>query len=444
MSKQEKYIVVGLGQTGLSSVAYLHQQGFLVSVMDTRNNPPLLNAMKEAFPQIPVHLGPLDESILCSATHLVVSPGLSLQEPAIQSAIDKGIKPMGDVELFARAVQAKVVGITGTNGKSTVTSLVGDMAQAAGVNASVAGNIGIPVLDVLQEGPKELYVLELSSWQLESTYSLKLQAATVLNVSDNHLDRHKTLDNYLQAKLRIFDHCEVAIVNDDVDIPIPDGIKHSCHFSLNTPKEDTFGIIEEEEHCYLAYGSKKLLDTQALPIKGRHNWSNALAALAFGKILQFPMEDCIHALKNFKGLSHRCQFIGKYQDVAWYNDSKSTNVGAAQWALKGIGNDLIGKVIWIAGGQGKQADFSPLQAPAKRFAKQVILFGEDAPAMAQALDGACPTQTVTDLSQAVALAKQLSEAGDAVLFSPACASFDMFKNFEHRGDVFCQLVKEIN
>jgi UDP-N-acetylmuramoylalanine--D-glutamate ligase len=434
-------VVVGLGKTGLSCVRYLRQLGYKVAVNDTRTNPPNLAELHAEFPDVEVSLGQLDEALLLTAHEIITSPGISIQEPALLFAHNTGINIIGDIELFCRAVDKPIVAITGSNAKSTVTTLVGLMAQNAGVKVAVGGNLGTPVLELLNEDA-ELYVLELSSFQLETTHSLRAAAATVLNISEDHMDRYANLMAYHKAKHRIYRNCHFYVTNrqDMLTTPLlPDMIPHTS-FGLDTPDLRSYGIIKEQGKSYLAKGQTKLLDTSEMAIFGEHNMANALAALALGEAVNLPMDAMLHTLKTFTGLAHRCQLIATQQGIAWYNDSKGTNVGATLAAINGLGAAISGKVILIAGGVGKGQDFSPLSSALAQYGKAVLLMGEDAPKIDQAVQADIAKIYVSDLNHAVKTAQQLAQAGDVVLLSPACASFDMFKHYEDRGQQFVESV----
>lgn len=437
-------IIIGLGKTGLSCVRYLAKQQKPFIVLDTSENPPGLIELKEKFPQIPYHLGSLDANLLCKASEIIVSPGVPLDEPALIKAKAAGIPIISDIEVFVRNTKVPIVAITGTNAKGTVTTLVGDMVHNAGHKVIVAGNIGTPVLDLLSENSPEFYVLELSSFQLESTYSLQAVAATILNVSDDHLDRHHTMEAYIAAKQRVYEHCQAAIYNRDDAATHPAVTPSTIYsFGLTEPKPGEFGIRNVAGQIHLAYGAEILLAVDELKIKGRHNWANALAALALGTAIKLPLPAMLQALREFKGLHHRCEWLTEVNGVTWYDDSKGTNVGATIAAIEGLGSAINGKLILIAGGLGKGANFEPLQAPVSKYVRDVILIGQDAPILERALNTSAPIHHAVDLKAAVMMAKSKAQAKDAVLLSPACASFDMFQNYEHRGEVFKSLVKEI-
>jgi UDP-N-acetylmuramoylalanine--D-glutamate ligase len=435
-------IVVGLGKSGMSLVRFLARQGLPFAVVDTRANPPELATLREQFPQVDVRCGELDVDYLCRASELLVSPGLAIATPALQAAAARGVKLSGDIDLFARYAKAPIVAITGSNAKSTVTTLVGEMAAAAGKKVAVGGNLGTPALDLLSDDV-ELYVMELSSFQLETTDQLNAEVATCLNLSEDHMDRYADLPAYHLAKHRIFRGARQVVVNRDdaLSRPLVADQLPCWYFGLGKPDFKRFGLLEENAEKHLAFQFDTLLPVRELKIRGAHNQSNALAALALGHAVGLPMEAMLATLRQFAGLAHRCQWVGTRQDVSYYDDSKATNVGAALAAIEGLGADIAGKLVLIAGGDGKGADFSALKAPVGRFCRAVVLLGRDAELLADALGDAAPLIRVKTLEEAVARAAELAEAGDAVLLSPACASLDMFKNFEERGRLFAQAVE---
>ncbi|MWV16540.1 UDP-N-acetylmuramoyl-L-alanine--D-glutamate ligase [Pseudomonas sp. L-22-4S-12] len=432
-------IVVGLGKSGMSLVRFLAQQGVRFAVADTRANPPELATLQRDYPQVEVRCGELDVDFLCRASELYVSPGLAIATPALQAAAARGVKLSGDIELFARHAKAPIIAITGSNAKSTVTTLVGEMAAAAGKRVAVGGNLGTPALDLLND-EVELYVLELSSFQLETTDQLNAEVATCLNVSEDHMDRYAGMPQYHLAKHRIFRGAKQVVVNRDdaLSRPLIADQVPCWEFGLGKPDFKRFGLIEEGGEKHLAFQFDSLLPTSVLKIRGAHNQSNALAALALGHAAGLPMAPMLATLQSFAGLAHRCQWVRELRGVSYYDDSKATNVGAALAAIEGLGADIAGKLVLIAGGDGKGADFSALQAPVARFCRAVVLLGRDAELLAAALGDAAPLVRVATLDEAVQRAASLAETGDAVLLSPACASLDMFKNFEERGRLFAQ------
>jgi UDP-N-acetylmuramoylalanine--D-glutamate ligase len=433
-------VIAGLGATGLSCARYLHGSGWRIAVTDTRPAPPELAALQALDPRIPVRSGGLDPSLLEGALCVVASPGLPLQGPFFDEAQRRGLAIVGDIELFARAAAAPVVGVTGTNGKSTVTTLIARMAQRAGLKVRAGGNLGPPALDLLAEGT-ELYVLELSSYQLETTSSLHCRAATVLNVSADHLDRYPSIASYAAAKARIFARCDTAVINldDPLVLAMPRAASSTLSFSLRASVGATYALALQAGEWWLMRGETPLLRASELKIRGAHNAANALAALALGEALALPLEAMLDELRSFAGLAHRSQWIADVRGVAYIDDSKGTNVGATLAAVAG----MPGPLVLIAGGDGKSQDFAPLAAAFRGKVRHVVLIGRDAPRIASALEGVCPLECCATLEQAVQAAARVARAGDTVLLSPACASFDMFRDYRHRGQVFAAAVQEL-
>ncbi len=439
-----KALIVGLGHTGLSCARFLNAKGVEISVIDSRDLPPMYRVLREELPHIEIHTGSFDEEIFLSPDFIVVSPGVELQEPAIQHARDKGIEVIGDVELFLREIDAPVLAITGSNGKSTVTALVGDMCRQWGMNAVVAGNIGVPVLDVLndQETPPDCFVLELSSFQLESITSLTARAAAILNLSEDHMDRYSDFAAYIEAKSRIFAGDGIAILNRGdkrVMQALPPG-KRSISFGSNAPVgAEDFGLVEIDGETWLTRGQHNLMPAARVPMAGKHNLLNVLAAIALAEQVGVDEHTCVTAVEEFQPLPHRMELVVRKDGVAWINDSKATNVGAAAAALEGLSNSII----LIAGGDGKGADFTVLQRPIEQHTRAVVLLGRDAAEIARIIPDTVPVFAATDMREAIIRARSLAVDGDFVLLAPACASFDMYTNFEERGDHFKTLVREL-
>ncbi len=473
-----KALVVGLGDTGASCVRWLLEHDADVRATDTREEPPHAQHLREAFPEVPLSLGGFAAADFDWADLVVVSPGVALATPEIQRAAAAGKDVVGDVELFARAIgnsphahlrslppagaqcqpcdgpsagmgrQAKVIAITGSNGKSTVTSLVGHLCAAVGLDTVVAGNIGLPVLEALDNRETlgrapDVWVLELSSFQLETTSSLHPDAATVLNISQDHMDRYAGLDEYAAAKARIFAGAGVQVLNRDdalvMAMALPEHRVVTFSIAQDTPPADgVFGLTQRKDRLWLCAGEEALLPVDKLPIAGLHNAANALAALALCRAIGLPFAGLVPALKTFQGLPHRVQRVAELAGRTFYDDSKGTNVGATAAALLGF----TVPVVLIAGGDGKGQDFSPLRAAVKQ-ARAVVLIGRDAPLLAAAIGDACPTYRAASMADAVQLAFNLAQAGDAVLLSPACASWDMFRNYAHRAEVFIAAVHEL-
>ena len=451
-SEQAVYtLVVGLGKTGLSVVRYLRALGEAVVVVDSRDIPPGLSTLKNEYSDVECFAGSFDVTLFVNARRIIVSPGVSLAEPALVEARNNNIEIIGDIDLFAHEVMAPVIGITGSNGKSTVTTLLALMASDAGINAIASGNIGTPVLDSLDDDVG-LYVLELSSFQLETLQHLPMKAAVVLNISADHLDRYENLAAYALSKQVIYENAEVLVLNKDDSLASQVNVSadNQIRFTLNTPQEGEFGICkgdvsddgrqkENRPTGYLCFSRQPLIAVDQLKIKGSHNLQNALAALALGHAAGLAMDDMLNTLKEFKGLAHRTQFVTEINGVNWINDSKATNVGATIAALVG----LPGKHVLIAGGDAKGADFAELTSVVKQHCRAVVLMGKDAAMIEAVLPAAMPVVTVVDMHAAVVAAQSLAKTGDNVLLAPACASFDMFDNFEHRGDVFIQSVEAL-
>lgn len=440
-SLRRRTLVVGLGRTGLSVVRFLTARGVEVAVTDTRLSPPGHDALVDELPDVAMFLGGFDAAAFASAGQIVLSPGIALAEPLVAAARDSGIPVLGDIEIFALHADAPVVGITGSNGKSTVTTLVGDAAREAGLKVGVGGNIGTPALELLDEPGTELYVLELSSFQLETTYSLGCAAATVLNVQEDHMDRYADLGEYAATKARVLQGATTILLNrDDAlvramgrDIRVQPG---ALTFSIDSRDAD-YQLVVGPDGEWLSAQGDPVMPVERLRLKGRHNVANALAALALADAVGVPREATARALAKFTGLRHRTQWLGEWDGVTWINDSKGTNVGATRAALLG----LPGKQVLIAGGDGKGADFAPLRDALENKGRALVLFGRDATLIAEAVGDAVPVEHVDGLAQAVDAAARLAQAGDTVLFSPACASFDMFANFEVRGEAFIKAVE---
>lgn len=446
--KQAVYtLVVGLGKTGLSVVRYLHALGETVVVVDSRDIPPGLKTLKDDYADVECHTGSFKTSLFVNAHRIIVSPGVALSEPALVAAHDSNIEIIGDIDLFAREVAAPVVGITGSNGKSTVTTLLTKMAADAGKHSIASGNIGLPVLDSLSDDI-DLYILELSSFQLETLQHLPMQAAVVLNISADHLDRYSSLTAYAMSKQVIYENAEVLVLNKDDELAskygyaldTEDNARKQIRFTLSAPSEGEFGLCGEAPAISLCFGDEILVSADELKIKGIHNLQNALAALALGHAIGLPMGAMLQTLKEFAGLKHRSQFVAEINGVNWINDSKATNVGATIAALTG----LPGKHVLIAGGVAKGADFTDLAAAIVEHCRAVVLIGADAPEIEKVLQGSVDTVSAKDMQAAVVAANTLAQPGDNVLLAPACASFDMFDNFEQRGDVFIHAVENLS
>ncbi|BBL72243.1 UDP-N-acetylmuramoylalanine--D-glutamate ligase [Methylogaea oryzae] len=433
-------MVVGLGKTGLSVAKFLAGQNIPFAVVDSRERPPALAELREHCPDAAVFLGGFDQPAMAVATHLVVSPGVALDEPAIQRAKAAGARLLGDMDLFACMARAPVVGITGSNGKSTVTTLVGAMAQKAGVKVKVGGNLGTPVLELL-DADAELYVLELSSFQLETTELLQFAAATVLNISPDHMDRYPDLAAYAGSKQRIFRGNGVMVLNADDPwvCEMREMGRRFFYYGLDAGHSPDYGMRDMGGESWLTVKGEPLLRTGEILLKGRHNLSNALAALALGDAVGLSRAGMVEALRSFRGLDHRMQFVAEIGGVAWINDSKATNIGACIAALQG----LTGKAVLVAGGDGKGADFSPLADVAAEKVRGAVLMGQDADKLQAVLQPVVPTVRVADMKGAVAAARDMAQRGDTVLLSPACASWDQYTDYAHRGRTFAAAVQEL-
>jgi UDP-N-acetylmuramoylalanine--D-glutamate ligase len=441
------HVVVGLGKTGLSCARYLRRRNVPFVAVDTRAEPPGIADFRREFPDVRVECGELNADTLGNAGTLVMSPGIDLRTPAVRQAIARGVHVTGDIDLFAKAAKAPLVAITGSNAKSTVVTLVGEMAKEAGLRTAVAGNIGTPVLDLLDannEAPYDLYVLELSSFQLETTSNLNAAVATVLNMSPDHMDRYDSMQAYHRAKHRIFQGARHVVVNRDDALTrplLPATVKVSS-FGVGPEESRDFSVADHDGAPHLAFERKPLLAVSELKILGRHNVANALAALALGRAAGLEWEPMLATLRRFPGLPHRCQWVATVNGVPWYNDSKGTNVGASVAAIVGLG--ATGKVVLLAGGVGKGQKFDELAPVMQRFGKLAVLFGEDAEAIEHALRGVVPVLRADSLQDAVAQAHAQAGEGDLVLLSPACASFDMFANYEQRGQRFVSAVEALH
>ena len=439
----EKYAVIGMGKTGLSVARYLKNHGHDFKWLDTRVAPANLAAFKHEFSDTEMITGVMMDALL-DVTTLVISPGVPVANADIQEAIKNGAEVIGDVELFVRQAQAPIVAITGSNGKSTVTTLLGKMIAGCEKQVLVGGNIGLPVLDLLEQPVPDFYVLELSSFQLETLHSLRAAAACVLNISPDHLDRYNNVDEYAKTKLGIYNNADICVVNFDDAATQPiaqsiDNSKKTIAFSIDEKSNCDYHLEKINGELCLLSSSDILVKTSQLKIQGKHNYANALAALALGDAIGLPREGMLQTLMAFTGLSHRTEWIGELSGAHWFNDSKGTNLGATVAAINGFD----APIILIAGGEGKNADFSVLQAAIKRHGrvKSVVLFGSDANEIHACINSVVATELVDDLNAAVSRAAELAVADDVVLFSPACASFDMFSGFEERGEKFVKAFK---
>ena len=434
-------LVVGLGETGLSVARFLSRQGVPVAIVDSRERPPGLERLRTELPaDVALFLGGFNTEAFRHAQQIVISPGISMDEPEIVAALARQVPVTGDIELFARTVTAPVIAVTGSNGKSTVVTLLGAMARRAGLDVRVGGNIGTPALDLIEAEEPDLYVLELSSFQLETVHSLQPRAAVVLNISPDHMDRYQDLQAYATAKQAVFTQAALQVFN--LDDPLVESLVNKARphagFTRQLPGACDYGLIEINGATWLARGESRIMPASGIRMAGQHNLSNALAALALGEAVGISLDKMINALGEFQGLPHRMQFVTSKGGVHWFNDSKGTNVGATLAAIEGVS----GKLVLIAGGDGKGADFTPLVEAMRGKGRAAVLIGKDAALLETLLQGVVPVRHADDMSQAVMFAAEISQPGDSVLLSPACASTDMYRNFEARGEAYMQAVRE--
>jgi UDP-N-acetylmuramoylalanine--D-glutamate ligase len=437
-------LVVGLGKTGLSCVRHLRRLGRRVTAVDSRPSPPALAAVCEEFPEVRVTLGGFPRQAFQGVADIVVSPGVSLAEPAIAHALAARIPVCGDIELFARAVGATpVIAITGSNGKSTVTTMVADMLRMDGRRVAVGGNLGEPALSLLDGERPQVYVLELSSFQLETTDSLAPRVAALLNLSADHMDRYADLEEYARTKARIFAGRGAMVLNRDdgrVAAMAMEG-REVVFYTLGVPRAGEFGILPGCHGDTLSFGETPIVAAEKLMVAGRHNVANGLAAMAIASRLGVGHQTMALALVEFRGLPHRCQLVAEAGGVRWIDDSKATNVGATVAAITGLGRDK--RLILIAGGDGKGADFSALAQPLARHVRLALLMGRDAGRIAAVAEGAVEVVHADGMAEAVEIAFARAHPGDSVLLAPACASFDMYTSYEERGDAFAAQVRRV-
>ena len=433
-------VIVGLGKTGLSCFRYLSNQGLNVAITDSREEPPELLELKAEFESASVYLGQINEQVLLASDQIILSPGVSLDNKSIKLSIENNIPVFGDIELFCQKAQAPIIAVSGSNGKSTVTTIVAEMTRLAGLKTYVGGNIGIPALDLLSDSTPDLYVLELSSFQLETTYSLNAHASVVLNVSPDHMDRYSSLKDYVNTKKRIYSGQGLMVLNKDEEYihSIIDSKRDTIYFSLGAPEGENFGLINHNNEVWLSQGNEKIINKNQLKIKGEHNISNALAAMALAGAVNVPTNIMADVLKNFTGLEHRCQLVREIDNVSWYNDSKATNVGACIASITGLCE--LGNIILIAGGDSKGADLSGLNPIVKKYIKRVFLFGIDANKLADVMGSDVDKEFVNNMNEAVKGASKIADPDDIVLLAPACSSLDMYKNYQQRGDAFISAI----
>ena len=436
-------VIVGLGATGLSCARHFARREVAFAVTDSRAEPPGAAELREETPHVYMAFGGYDRALMRSARRLIVSPGVSIRHPAVVAARESGVEILGDVELFAREVNAPVIAITGSNGKSTVTALLAEMLAGAAMDVCVGGNFGTPALSLLKVPGPDYYILELSSFQLETTESLRPAAAVVLNISPDHLDRYSDMDTYRQAKQRIHAGSGAVVVNADADNLAPlDTARRRVTFSLRADQSADVSLREVDGAAAIVVANEPLLEASELLVKGKHNLANVQAALALAMAIDQPLLPMLDALRGFSGLPHRCQRIATTNGVDWIDDSKGTNVGATCAAIQGLNE--YAQIVLLAGGVGKDADFAPLAEHARGRVRNAILMGRDAALLAHALEEVAPVTRVDSMSDAVQAAFSLAQSGDAVLLSPACASFDMFTDFSARGRAFAAEVGKLS
>ncbi len=442
--QQPFYVIAGLGKTGVSVARFLNARGLPFAVTDTRENPPGFDEIKQIAPTVAASFGALDADMMTRADVVVLSPGLSIHEPAVEKARAQGIKIIGDIELFVQYARAPIIAITGSNGKSTTTALTTHLLNCAGKTALMGGNIGVPALDLLMQAVPDVYVLELSSFQLETTHSLHAAAATVLNISEDHIDRHGSLSAYAEAKARIYHRAKLAVLNGDDQETWREAkqAEKRTQFSLHNARAPYRMETIDGKH-WLVVNDHPLMLAEQLPIAGEHNVANALAAIALCEAVGVPARSVRDGLLSFVGLPHRCVRICDKHGVTYYNDSKATNVGAALAAIAGLGPMIAGKLVLIAGGDAKGQALSPLTPALEKYVRAVVLIGRDAEHVRAIVPDTVVAQHSSSIEEAVTQCAALAQPGDAVLLSPACASLDMFKNYEERGDRFAQAAERL-
>lgn len=437
-------VIVGLGKTGVAVARYLQARGERFAVTDSRVQPPGLDELKTINPQVHCLLGDISAELCSKAARIILSPGIALSHPALHQARAAGVEIIGDIELFVREARSPIVAITGSNGKSTVTALTAHLLNHAHKRALIGGNFGTPALDLLSEAKPDFYVLELSSFQLETTHSLSAAAAAVLNISEDHMDRYADITAYAEAKARIYHRAKVAVFNaDDRETQRElERAKHRVAFSLLDENAD-YALVRINGKHWLSAHQEPFISQTALPLQGDHNAANVLAAVALCEAVGLPVEKLRDGLRSFQGLPHRCVLVREREGVRYFNDSKATNVGSALAAINGLSNVVAGKIVLIAGGDAKGQDLSPLTTVLRQHVSAMILIGKDANRLAAISPEPVTTLHADSLHQAVALASAHAQAGDVVLLSPACASLDMFKDYADRGDQFTRLVEAL-
>ena len=435
--------VIGLGETGWSLARFLLAQGEKIVVVDTRQHPPFLQALRERWPQVSVALGGLDISTLLASQRVLVSPGVSLPAALCRHLEEAGIPVQSDIDLFCQHAQAPIIAVTGSNGKSTVTTLLGEMAKQAELHAPTGGNLGPPALDLLAARDVDYYLLELSSFQLSHTHSLNAHAAVILNFSEDHLDRHRDVNDYLDAKRRIYVGDGLMVIN--ADDPVTNRLiepgRRVRRYSVVDTTADLCLRRDGEGHTWLCSGQRQLIRQHQLALSGVHHVSNALACLGLAESMAIDLSCCIGVLQRFVGLPHRCQALGTHHGLHWYDDSKATNVAATCAAVRNLATQ--GAVVLIAGGCSKGSDMRPLAATLVGRVRHAVLFGQDAPLMEEALSTCLPCTRVRDMQEAVRMAIKVAKPGQQVLLSPACASLDQYTSYRHRGEDFAKQLQAL-
>lgn len=439
--KKQMDLVFGLGATGLSVARFLQRKQIAATFVDSRAEPPGLAELSDISPDAEIVLGDVSDKLLKNTARIIVSPGIADSEPLLCAAREHNVEIISDIELFARDATAPFVAVTGSNGKSTVTTLLSLMCDAAGINGLAGANLGVPALDLLDGDEPDFFVLELSSFQLQRTLDLPAKIAVLLNISPDHLDWHESDQQYRDAKYRIFEQAESAVINrtdEDVEEHLATDMPR-ISFGLDVPDAGQYGIVVDEGEQFLARGDQLLLSSADIAMVGKHNQANALAALAAGELMGLPLSAMLQVLNEFPGLPHRMQYVGHKGRADFINDSKATNVGAAIASVESID----GFVVLIAGGQGKGGDFAELAKSVFGKLRVAILLGEDAPLLEEAFVDLAPSERANDMRAAVTRAAELAEEGDTVLLAPACASFDQYANYQQRGEDFCQAVEDL-
>lgn len=439
--KKQMDLVFGLGATGLSVARFLQRKQISATFVDSRAEPPGLAELSDISPDAEIVLGDVSDKLLKNTARIIVSPGVADSEPLLCAARERDVEIISDIELFARDAKAPFVAVTGSNGKSTVTTLLSLMCDAAGINGVAGANLGVPALDLLDGDEPDFFILELSSFQLQRTLDLPAKIAVLLNISPDHLDWHESDQQYRDAKYRIFAQAESAVINradEEVEKHLAKELPR-ISFGLDVPATGQYGVVEDEGEWFLARGDQLLLSSADIAMVGKHNQANALAALATGELMGLPLSAMLQVLNEFPGLPHRMQYVGHKGRADFINDSKATNVGAAIASVESID----GFVVLIAGGQGKGGDFAELAKATFGKLRVAILIGEDAPLLEEAFVDLAPSERANGMRAAVNRAAELAVAGDTVLLAPACASFDQYANYQQRGEDFCQAVEDL-